>query len=933
MKYTPQLALAALTWGLSTLLHAAEPKPDYQSMRLPYSQRLQLWLKLVDGERVDEGLALGESVLAEASLPNARVWLAGRLSIEYSVARDWARAKTLLDDAQQIVESRAFRWSADSGESGHWKHNALSMYHQGQCVWLARTSRHAESLTSCQQAVDSAAKMRETVRFTSRPPAEADEDYAVVRLRQFSADWAAGRQQAAQRALTEVVAQEREGRLNPLSSAYLYRLVAGMMSDLNDEERALAWAHRSLEVSERLGASPSHSLVLRSRLTLAHVLVRARRWTEAIAEFDAIDAGTKTSPRMHAAMLSLDARGLAFAHNNRLPELTAQLGRSLRFWQTELGQQHGVSARLQGLWAISQLKGPVVKHAEAAIQLRRAVRLILDAEDLRSEGARLFEDQLVHYILEQYLLLLQKDGRAMSREDSALAFELADYLRRSGVQGAIQDAAVRSAVQSAGLGDLVRQDQDARRELGVLHDFVASQIATRDAARVDVAVQKMKARITELEATRTDLRQRIALGFPDYDRLIRPRSPVPSDVAALLVDGEVFVSMLPTERGVHLWAVSVNGETLHRFSPIPAPELKRAANALRVSTDFDGGPLPAFAESEAQRLYTALIGPLESALGGARHVVIAASGELSRLPFAALISGPRAESVVAAPQWLARRFALSQVPSATGWLATRALDKTTRSPEPLLAWGDPAFKLGATNPASAATTRRLISMRSNAAAALDRGVEPNWPRYADFPALPETRDELLAIATTLKAETGRALRLGNAATRASVLAASKSGELARKRVVVFATHGLMAGDLPHLDQPALAMAATADSEKDPLSALLKLDDVLGLKLNADWVVLSACNTAAADGKVQEALSGLARGFFYAGARSLLVTQWAVETETAKLLTTHTFEHYATHPQAGKAESLRQAMLRVMADPRYTHPAFWAPYVLVGDGAR
>ncbi len=107
--------------------------------------------------------------------------------------------------------------------------------------------------------------------------------------------------------------------------------------------------------------------------------------------------------------------------------------------------------------------------------------------------------------------------------------------------------------------------------------------------------------------------------------------------------------------------------------------------------------------------------------------------------------------------------------------------------------------------------------------------------------------------------------------------------------------------------------------------------MLTLKLNADGVVLSACNTTAADGKAEEALSGLARGFFYAGSRSLLVTHRAVDSESAKLLTTATFEHYTANPQAAKAESLRQAMLKVMAMPRYSHPAYWAPCALVGDG--
>ena len=192
---------------------------------------------------------------------------------------------------------------------------------------------------------------------------------------------------------------------------------------------------------------------------------------------------------------------------------------------------------------------------------------------------------------------------------------------------------------------------------------------------------------------------------------------------------------------------------------------------------------------------------------------------------------------------------------------------------------------------------------------------PSALKYSDIPALPDTREELLAIDSTLQADPARDVLLGANATRESVLAVSKSGLLA------------------NLNQPALAMAATGAEAKDPLSPLLTLEDVLTLKLNADWVVLSACNTAAADGKAEEALSGLARGFFYAGSRSLLVTHWAVDSESAKLLTAATFAHYTANPQAAKAESLRQAMLKVMAMPQYSHPAYWAPYALVGDGGR
>ena len=203
-------------------------------------------------------------------------------------------------------------------------------------------------------------------------------------------------------------------------------------------------------------------------------------------------------------------------------------------------------------------------------------------------------------------------------------------------------------------------------------------------------------------------------------------------------------------------------------------------------------------------------------------------------------------------------------------------------------------------------------------------------RPRSIPPLPETRDEVLQLASILQADPKHDLILGHDATRNSVLKQSAAGNLAKKQVVVFATHGLLAGDLPSLNQPALAMAATKDPKESPL---LTLEDVLGLRLNADWVVLSACNTAGADGKAEEAMSGLARGFFYAGSRSLLVTHWSVESESAMALTTRTFAAYKKNPTMRRAEALRQAMLETMKTPNFAHPAYWAPYALVGEGGR
>jgi CHAT domain-containing protein len=250
----------------------------------------------------------------------------------------------------------------------------------------------------------------------------------------------------------------------------------------------------------------------------------------------------------------------------------------------------------------------------------------------------------------------------------------------------------------------------------------------------------------------------------------------------------------------------------------------------------------------------------------------------------------------------------------------------------MVAWGDPLFDGKAVQKMAMAETGTTVRsvMNTRSAASLEVSDADAYLTYSKIPPLPETRDEVEELAKILGADAKSDLYLGANATRVSVLKSSTSGQLLKKQVVVFATHGLLAGDLPNLSQPALAMAATANPADSPL---LTLEDVLSLKLNADWVVLSACNTAGADGRAEEAMSGLARGFFFAGSRSLLVTHWSVESESAMQLTTNAFASYKKDTAMRRSEALRQSMLAVMKSPAFGHPAFWAPYALVGEGGR
>ena len=336
-----------------------------------------------------------------------------------------------------------------------------------------------------------------------------------------------------------------------------------------------------------------------------------------------------------------------------------------------------------------------------------------------------------------------------------------------------------------------------------------------------------------------------------------------------------------------------------------------------------------FSRQEAHALYATFLAPSEPLLAGKTRVFYVLETPFDSLPLSLLVTEPPQGSdtdpdALRATPWLIRRHAAVVLPSAGSLQALRSARNRARAPEPFRGYGAPVIGQQAGKANVQVATRS-----AGAPASVYRGGRVDVEAVRALSALPQTEGELQQLAAALGAPPS-SVRTGAAATVAAV----KSDDLSRYRVLAFATHGLLAGELAGLSEPALVFTPPASESADD-NGLLTSSDAAKLNLSADWVILSACNTAAGDGMPgAEGLSGLARAFFYAGARSLLVSHWPVRDDAAARITTDTFRRLADNPALARADAFRLAVLDLMADasdPTFAHPAVWAPFVIVGEG--
>ncbi|WP_068493467.1 CHAT domain-containing tetratricopeptide repeat protein [Paramagnetospirillum marisnigri] len=684
------------------------------------------------------------------------------------------------------------------------------------------------------------------------------------------------------------------------------------------------------------------------RLVLADILALDYRWAEAREQFELARQVYADQPDLVDGIMRRNPNiTLAMVKTGKAAEALPLLQRHVEILTVKLDAQDYALAQARGLLGIAlQALG---RHDEARTEFTAALPVLLaQINDEDQETGNLARDQKLRLILEAYMenLVGKPTGRITATPDAiAESFRVAEAARGRSVQRALAASATRAAAANPAIAALVRQVQDTEKQAAALTSLLANAISARAEDQTAAAIDALKSRIGDLKSERAMIMARIGEQFPDYARLLNPKPLSLEEVRPSLRGGEALLSFYSAEDRLYAWAVSGTGPAAMSVSPIGRLDLEARIRKLRDGLDMtvaEVDEFPDFDVKTAAELYAAAIAPIEPAWAGAEILFTIPHGPLGQIPLAVLptaLPKPPAAKSASPPAplfakyrevpWLARKVAVAQLPSsgALGLLRSTPPRQTPR--RAFVAFGDPLFnkqQVSGQDLISAALTGRGVGRRSVVASRADFTAE-----LGQLPRLRDTADEVKGIAQVLGADPEQDLFLQ---ARASV-GMVRQLDLARWRVVMFATHGLIPGDLAGLDQPALALSSPAVTG-DGSSGLLTMEAIMGLKLDADWVVLSACNTAAGDGSGSEAVSGLGRAFFYAGTRALLVTNWPVETVSARLLTTDLFRRQAEDPALSRAQALRRAMLGLMDGPgtgsfTYAHPTFWAPYSLVGDG--
>jgi len=594
------------------------------------------------------------------------------------------------------------------------------------------------------------------------------------------------------------------------------------------------------------------------------------------------------------------------------------------------------------------LSGPVIAEAQleraAALERQPGVaraavladyQTAVDTLAASSENAAATSPLLARYL---DLLVAQADAAGNGGDAGAgeRFFRALQTVREPGI--AREYAALQSVVSSGRAGALVRDRRDLERQRNQLRAEIGT--LAPDAPRLAQAQAERDAIDARLEAVKQRLHDNGGTAAIDDE---------PVTLAALqraLRPGEAYLKLVPVGAKVY-GAVVTPGATSIYVAGASAARVAEAADAVlgtaRSRTGADGrARIRPFAADRAYELFSLVAGPAAPLLTQARALVVDTGSTLGALPVAVLVTRPsaapeRGQTDYTAVPFLAKSAELASALSPRTFLRARTGLAPSAAPHSLIGFGQ-----NAPAPVEPAAVEQAPLM----VGAVCRIGYGDWAANLNANR-PVPADEIGVAARALGARDAEVVT-GTAFTDSDIMQRSDRGELSQYQVLHFATHGIPATPLPgrcETPLPPSLITSLAPPQSTPAvfpsDGLLSFVDVARLRLDANLVMLSACDTASGvdtvtgrlAGQEESAatLDGLVRAFIVAQARAVVATYWRVPA------TAGTQDLVAAFYRAGRdgtiGAALHRAQVAVLANPATSHPYFWASFFLVGDGAK
>jgi len=567
-----------------------------------------------------------------------------------------------------------------------------------------------------------------------------------------------------------------------------------------------------------------------------------------------------------------------------------------------------------GLAAICERQGAIDQareHYQKAIEALERVRGRLGAED---ERVGFFQDKVKVYkdLVAALMRLHVKDA---TKHYDAEAFHFSERGRARALLDLLGEA---RNVDQAIDPDLLKRQEEIQAAISELNTQLIDE-RSKELDKQDMTkVKKLEEDLGKADAEQADWLRELRRRNRRYADLKYPE-PLNLEQARRTLDNQSLILAYSLgEQASFLFAVSHNGH-LAATLKASAAEIRDGVEKMVAAITDRNNPSPDEYRRQAARLYQLLIRPAGKLLVGKRELIIVADGVLHRLPFEALLGSPSAKAGAITPSdprlwpYLVSQFAISYAPSVSAWARLQDYHREAGAPQKaFVAFADPNYN------------RQEQRQNDSIVASLTRGA---GVERLNLNQLRHSRHEVEEIAR-LFGEGEAKLYLDDEASEENVKAEDR---LSRYRIVHFSAHGLISETRPRFSGIVLTLPKAGNDGKTTSKedGLLSAYEIFNLKLNAELVALSACETGLGKEVKGEGIMGLMRAFMYAGTPSVVVSLWKVDDESAADLMIGFYRYWqgGGKGKLSKAEALRRAQLDAIKQGSL--PYYWAPFVLVG----